>query len=149
MHKARCSKPFRSDYHQLLGNHLQYHMGNISERTHSLAEDVKLSAHGRHPIAYLFTCCFIVALKLFSYCFPSFCYCCVFRDKRVLQFKFGGMLGAMPVQTVPHLPGQLFPCIYTLGTICNLSLGVWETHLHTLCLVLIQKEKKNCMFMLS
>jgi hypothetical protein len=84
----------------------------------------------------IFFCYFIVALKLFSYCFKSFCYCCVFKDKRVLQFKFGGMLRAMPVQIVPHLPGQLFPCIYTLGTMCNLSLGVWETHLHTLCLVL-------------
>jgi hypothetical protein len=27
---------------------------------------------------------------------------------------------------------QLFPCIYTLGKMCNFSLGVWETHLHTL-----------------
>jgi hypothetical protein len=28
------------------------HMGNISERTHSLAVDIKLNAHGRHPTAY-------------------------------------------------------------------------------------------------
>jgi hypothetical protein len=41
-------------------------MGNNSEGTHSLAKEVKLSAHGRHPTTYLFTsCCFIVALNYF------------------------------------------------------------------------------------
>jgi hypothetical protein len=39
-----------------------------------------------------------------------------------------------------------FHVIYTLGTMCNLSLGVWETHLDTLCPIF---EKKKCMFMLS
>jgi hypothetical protein len=40
-----------------------------------------------------------------------------------------------------------FHVIHTLGTMCNLSLGVWETHLHTLgpsfCLFFKKKKKKK------
>jgi hypothetical protein len=83
IHKVRCSKPFWSDYHQLLGNHLQYHMGNINERIHNLAKDVKLSAHGRHPTTYLFTsCCFIVALKLFFLLFSKFLLLLCFQGQK-------------------------------------------------------------------
>jgi hypothetical protein len=59
IHKPKCSRPFWSDYHQLRGHHLQYHMGSSSEQLHSLAEDIKLSAHERHPTVYPFiSCCF-------------------------------------------------------------------------------------------
>jgi hypothetical protein len=42
-----------------------------------------------------------------------------------------------------------FQVLDTLGTTCNLSLGVWETHLHTLCpsfvfvIYLKQKQKQK------
>jgi hypothetical protein len=57
------------------------------------------------------------------------------------------MSHASPDSSLTLGPGQLFPCNYTLGTMCNLSLGLWEhnfTHL-----VSFKKKKKNCMFMLS
>ena len=67
------------DYHQLRGNHLQYHLGNINERTHSLAKDIKLSAYGRHPIAYpfnflLFPVYFYFYFVLFSFVTLVLCY---------------------------------------------------------------------------
>jgi hypothetical protein len=37
-------------------------------------------------------------------------------------------------------PKSALSHICTLGTMCNLSLGVWETHLHTLCPVLIKNK---------
>jgi hypothetical protein len=57
------------------------------------------------------------------------------------------MSHASPDSSLTPGPSQLFPCNYTLVTMCNLSLGVWEhnfTHL-----VSLKKKKKNCMFMLS
>jgi hypothetical protein len=51
----------------------------------------------------------------------------------VLEFKFGGnALSHTYSNQFLHLLGKIFPCIYTLGTMYNLSLGVWGTHLHTL-----------------
>ena len=70
LHKPKYSRPFWSDYHQLKGHQLQDHMRSNSEQLHSLAEDVKLSAHGRHPIIYLFiSCCFCFTFIIF-FCFP-------------------------------------------------------------------------------
>jgi hypothetical protein len=64
-------------------------MGNNSEQPHSLAEDVKLSAHGRHPTTYpfyFFLCLFLFFLFLFSFLTLVFC----FSGTSVLEFKFGG-----------------------------------------------------------
>jgi hypothetical protein len=68
-------------------------MGNNNEQPHSLAEDVKLSAHGRHPTTYpfyFFLCLFILFcfcfLFLFSFVTLVFC----FSGTSVLEFKFGG-----------------------------------------------------------
>jgi hypothetical protein len=70
----------------------------------------------------------LVFCLIFQYYF-----CVLFsRTKMVLLFKFGGVLWAMLVQTVLQFSGQLFPCSYTSGTVCKLSLGVWETLPHTL-----------------
>jgi hypothetical protein len=66
-------------------------MGNNSEQPHSLAEDVKLSAHGRHPTAYpfyFFLCLFYFALFLFLFSFVTLVFC--FSGTSVLEFKFGG-----------------------------------------------------------
>jgi hypothetical protein len=65
-------------------------IGASSLKCHSLAKDVKLSAHGRHPTTYPFnTCfyfCFIFILFLFSSITLVFC----FLGTSVLEFKFGG-----------------------------------------------------------
>jgi hypothetical protein len=61
---------------------------------HSLAEDVKLSAHGRHPTTYpfyFFVCLFILFLLLFLFLFlfsfVTLVFC--FLGTSVLEFKFG------------------------------------------------------------
>jgi hypothetical protein len=72
---------------------------------------------------------FILFLFLFSFVTLVFC----FSGTSVLEFKFGGnALSHTCSNQFLHLLGKIFPCIYTLGTMCNLSLGVWGTHLHTL-----------------
>jgi hypothetical protein len=61
---------------------------HYSVQPHSLAEDVKLSAHGRHPTTYpcyffvvYFVLFFFVLLLLSVFCFSG---------TSVLEFKFGG-----------------------------------------------------------
>jgi hypothetical protein len=65
-------------------------MVNNSEQPHSRAEDVKLSAHGRHPTTYpffsFFICLFYFILFLFSFVTLVFC----FSGTSVLEIKFGG-----------------------------------------------------------
>jgi hypothetical protein len=55
--------------------------GASSLKCHSLAEDVKLSTHGRHPTAYPFY--FFVCLFIFIFVFVFLCCFSVlfFRDK--------------------------------------------------------------------
>ena len=55
------------------------------------------------------------------------------------------MLGATPIQTVCPIPGQIFPYYTHIGTMCNLSLGLWGGHLHTLSLFLLVFLKKTKM----
>jgi hypothetical protein len=67
----------------------------------------------------------------------------------VLEFKFGGEgFESDLLRTVSSISWvRSFHVIHTLGTMCNLSLGVWETHLHTLgpnfCFPGLKKKKKN------
>jgi hypothetical protein len=92
-HKGNCFKPFWIDYHRLRENHLQFHMRNSSERISRLAEDVKLSAHGRHPTTYPFSF-FLSLFILFCFCFlflfsfVTLVFC--FPGTSVFEFKFGG-----------------------------------------------------------
>jgi hypothetical protein len=58
--------------------------GASSLKCNSLAEDIKLSTHGRHPIAYPFiSCCFYFHFILFLFFFFFHFYFSVlfFRDK--------------------------------------------------------------------
>ena len=70
-------------------------MCNI-QRLSSMTEDVKLSAHGRHPTTYRFY--FFVCLFYFILCYFYFIlfYIVVlvfyFLGTSVLAFKFGGVL---------------------------------------------------------
>jgi hypothetical protein len=78
------SGPFWSDYHQRWEHHLPFHLGSSNERLHRLAEDVKLSAHRRHPtvypfISYCFYFTFIFIVFLFF--FPVLLVCFIFKDK--------------------------------------------------------------------
>jgi hypothetical protein len=51
----------------------------------------------------------------------------------VLEFKFGGnALSQTYSNSFSISRVRSFHDIHTLGTMCNLSLGVWGTHLHTL-----------------
>jgi hypothetical protein len=66
-----------------------------------------------------------------------------FQGQVCLSSSLGGCFESYLLQPVSLTPGQLFPCICTLGTMCNLSLGVWETHLYTLCSVFSFNKKKK------
>ena len=71
--KKRCSRPFQNNCHQLRGHHLLHHIGGSSERPHSLVENIKLNAHGRHYTTY--PLCFLLFfnfLLLFIFCFFLF-----------------------------------------------------------------------------
>jgi hypothetical protein len=51
----------------------------------------------------------------------------------MLEFKFGGNALSQTCPTSFSISQvRSFHVIHTLGTMCNLSLGVWGTHLHTL-----------------
>ena len=75
-------------------------MGASSLKCNSLAEDIKLSAHGRHLTSYPFY--FFVCLFYFYFCFLVLfvCFCLFFfsfvtlvfcfSGTSVLEFKFGG-----------------------------------------------------------
>jgi hypothetical protein len=57
---------------------------------------------------------------------------CVSRTS-VLEFKFGGnALSHTCSSQFLHLLGKIFPWYAHIWTMCNLSLGVWGTYLHTL-----------------
>jgi hypothetical protein len=65
-------------------------MGNNSEQPHSLAEDVKLSAHERHPTAYPFYFLFIFSFIFIWFLFSTVTLLFCFSGTSVLEFKFGG-----------------------------------------------------------
>jgi hypothetical protein len=53
----------------------------------------------------------------------------------------------MPTSAYSSTPIPLtlfFSSVHTLGTMYDSSLGVWETHLHTLCLVFEKKNACSC-----
>jgi hypothetical protein len=84
--------------------------GASSLKCHNLTEDVKLSAHGRHPTAYpfyfLFLFSFSFILFLFSIVTLVFC----FSRTSVLEFKFGGnALSHTCSSQFLHLLGKIFP----------------------------------------
>jgi hypothetical protein len=83
LHKLTYSRPFWSDYHQWQGHHLQYHLGSNSEQIHSLAEDVKLNAHGRHPIVYPFiSCCFCFTFIFIVFLFSNITFVFYFHGQK-------------------------------------------------------------------
>jgi hypothetical protein len=91
-------------YRQTIGIRLQWEdiilfgareekSGASSLKCHILAEDVKLSAHGRHPTAYpfyFFVCLFILFLFLFLFLFSFVTLVFCFSGISMLEFKFGG-----------------------------------------------------------
>jgi hypothetical protein len=56
---------------QQKGHHLPSHLRSSSELLHRLAEDVKLSAHGRHPTVYPFTFVVLVFPVIFLFILVS------------------------------------------------------------------------------
>jgi hypothetical protein len=64
-------------------------MRNGSEWTSRLAEDVKLSTHGRHPIAYLAISLSVYFNVIYFFFFLLLLVFC-FSGTSVLVFKFGG-----------------------------------------------------------
>jgi hypothetical protein len=78
---------------------------HYSVQPHSQAEDVKLSAHGRHPTAYPFN--FLLFSFYFYFVFVLvFC----FSGTSVLEFKFGGnALSQTYFRQFLHLPSKIFP----------------------------------------
>jgi hypothetical protein len=65
-------------------------MRNSSEWTSRLAEDVKLSAHGRHPTAYLAISLSVYFNVNFFFIFLLLLSVFCFSGTSVLVFKFGG-----------------------------------------------------------
>jgi hypothetical protein len=92
LHKPTCSRPFWIDYHPLQGHHLPFHLGSSSEQLHRLAEDVKLSAHGRHPTVYPFiSCCFCFTFIFIVFLFSRITF--VFYFQRQNKGYFSLSLG--------------------------------------------------------
>jgi hypothetical protein len=78
----------------------------------SLAEDLKLSACGRHPSLFS-----LLLDLVYLFCF---CFHCVFQEK-CLPFKFGRALSYV----MPDLRrSSSIVFLDTLGTMCHFSLGV-------------------------
>jgi hypothetical protein len=96
LHKLTCSRPFWTDYHLLQEHHFLSHLGSSNERLHRLAEDVKLSTHGRHPTVYPFiSCCFYFTSIFIVFSFFLFFsrITFVFYVQRQNKRYFGSSLG--------------------------------------------------------
>jgi hypothetical protein len=64
--------------------------------------------------------------------------------KGYFSSSLGCAMSHATLDSSPFPQVSSFHDIYTLGTMCNLSLRVCETQLHTLCLIFEKKEKKAC-----
>jgi hypothetical protein len=85
------SGPFWTDFHPLQEHQLLSHLGSSNEQLHHLAEDVKLSAHGRHPTVYPFlSCCFYFTFIVFLFFFPILLLCFLFKDKKGTSVQVWG-----------------------------------------------------------
>jgi hypothetical protein len=120
-------------------------MGKISERTHSLAEDVKLSAHGRHPTAYLFTsCCFIVALKLFLFLFSKFLLLLCFQGQKGTSVQVWGYARSHASPNSSSSPKSALSMYLHIGDNVQFKFGgMGDTFTHTLSHFNLKKKKKN------
>jgi hypothetical protein len=103
---------------------------------HRLAEDVKLSAHGRHPTVYPFNCVALFLL-LFFFLFSFLYYFWFFFAET--NGVFSSSLGVCyaPHQSNKFLSFQFRSARsikFTLGTMFRLSLGVREHSFTTPCL---------------
>jgi hypothetical protein len=86
---------------------------------------------------HLFLLSWFLPLFLLLFYFSVLLLCFLFIDKKgiLVQVWKCAMSHASPDSPLTPSPGQLFPCNYTLRTMCTLSLGVWEhnfTHLVSL-----------------
>jgi hypothetical protein len=115
-------------------------MGDNSERLHSLTEDVKLSAHGRHPKAYHFYF-FVIYLFFcfcFCFCFPLLLLCFAFQGQVCLSSSLGGnALSQTYSRQFVHLLGKILPCYTHIGDNVYFKFGGMGDILHTLSLVLL------------
>ena len=109
---------------------------------HSLVEDVKLSTHGRHPTTYPFICLFVLIFICVLISFVIFVFCFVFQGQVCLSSSLGECFESNLFRTVSSISRvRSFHVIQTLGTVCNLSLGVWR-HIYTHFVPFLLKKKK-------
>jgi hypothetical protein len=85
---------------------------------------------------FIFYCSFVTFSVLF------------FRNKCACVQVWGECFESDLLRTVSSISRvRSFHVIHTLGTMCNLSLGVWETHLHTFVpsffFFFLKKKKKK------
>jgi hypothetical protein len=96
---------------------------------------------GTPQYIHLFLLSWFLPFFYFFIFFPVLLLCFLFRDKKGISVQVWGcaMSHASPDSSLTPSPGQLFPCNYTLGTMCKLSLGVWE---HNFTHLVLKKKKK-------
>jgi hypothetical protein len=125
LHKASCLKPFWIGYHWLLGNHLQPHMRNSNERTQRLAEDVQLSAYGRHPTAHPFIFFLCLFYFTFIFVFVFLCYFSVLfsRNKCVSVQVWGGCFEPYLLQPVSPKPRSALSIYLHIGDNVQFKFG--------------------------
>jgi hypothetical protein len=142
------SGTFWIDYHQQQGHHLPSPLGSSSELLHRLAEDVKLSAHGRHPTVYPFKFCCLGFCRYFSIYFRFLYYFWVFfvETNGLFSSSLGVCYEPCLSNTFSNFQSRSALSINsTLGTMFRLSLGVWE-HNFTHRVSFLKKKKKNCVY---
>jgi hypothetical protein len=114
-------------------------MGGSSEQLHSLAEDVKLSAHGRHPIAYplcfrlFFNFLFFFFFKFLLFVFQYYFSIVFFKDKGYFSSSLGVCYEPCQSRQFSISLGQLFPCYLHIGDNMYFKFESMVDTLHTLC----------------
>jgi hypothetical protein len=104
-----CSKKGPNEFHNAKDHSI--HLGSRSELLHRLAEDVKLSAHGRHPTVYPFN--FVVTV-IFLFIFVSwiiFGFSLQRQTVRSVQVWGCAIHHTNPTSSLASNSGQLVPYI--------------------------------------
>jgi hypothetical protein len=137
------SWPFWTDYHQQQEQYLPSHLRSSSELLHRLAEDIKLSAHRRHPTVYPFTFVVLVFLVIFPFVLVS----CItfgfsFQRQKVSSVQVWGcaMSHASPTSSLKLHSRSALSIKFHIGDNVQIKFGGMGTQSHTPCLDCIKKK---------
>jgi hypothetical protein len=99
---------------------------------HVWLKTLNLALMGGTPQHILLFLCVFIFIFIFDFSFVTFSVL-FFRNKCACVQVWGECFESDLLKTMSSISRvRSFHFIHTLGTMCNSSLGVWETHLHTL-----------------